>query len=70
MGRIKKGIQCSVKGCDRPAIRSISYVDFSNSKLSLEIESLGNRVYLCREHYKEYKKATKKLRKIDKWRWV
>ncbi len=69
MGKVKKGVQCSVKDCDKPAIRSVSYVDFSNAKLQLEVETIGNRVYLCRDHYKEYKKAIKKLRKMDRWRW-
>jgi len=27
------------------------------------------RAYLCREHYKEYKKKTKKDKKLEKWRY-
>jgi hypothetical protein len=27
-----------------------------------------NRAYLCKEHYKEYKKKSKKDKLLDKWR--
>jgi hypothetical protein len=27
------------------------------------------RAYLCKEHYKEYKKKTKKDKTLDKWRY-
>jgi hypothetical protein len=26
------------------------------------------RVYLCKDHYKEFKKETKKEKKLEKWR--
>jgi len=28
----------------------------------------ARRTYLCRDHYKEYKRETKKERKLEKWR--
>ena len=27
------------------------------------------RAYLCREHYKEYKKKTKKDKQLERWRY-
>jgi len=32
---------------------------------------VGNekRAYLCKEHYKEYKKKTKKDKQLEKWRY-
>jgi hypothetical protein len=27
------------------------------------------RAYLCKDHYKEYKKKTKKDKKLEKWRF-
>jgi hypothetical protein len=27
------------------------------------------RAYLCKEHYKEYKKKSKKDKQLDKWRF-
>jgi uncharacterized Zn finger protein (UPF0148 family) len=64
MGRIDKGAKCSV--CGKEAERSISAdkVKAAGMKVSSE-----KRAYLCKEHYKEYKKKTKKDKQIDKWRF-
>jgi hypothetical protein len=29
----------------------------------------GRRAYLCREHYREFKRMTKKDRTLEKWRY-
>jgi len=70
MGKVKKGMECSVKGCSEPAVRSVSYADYSAAGLGGSAEPTAGRVYLCEKHYKEYKKAAKKLRKLQKWRWM
>ncbi|MBC7131095.1 hypothetical protein H5T51_07765 [Candidatus Bathyarchaeota archaeon] len=65
MGRVSKGEKCSVIGCSNEAKRSLSS---DKVKLAgLKIDS-GRRAYLCESHYKEYKKKTKKDRKVEKWR--
>ncbi|MBC8224499.1 hypothetical protein H8E65_07925 [Candidatus Bathyarchaeota archaeon] len=64
MGRIKKGTTCSVNPCDGEAVRSVNGPKAKAAGLDVE----GNRVYLCKEHYKEYKKGSKKDRQIEKWR--
>jgi len=66
MGKIDKGQQCSVAGCSGAAIRSISAEKVGPSGLNI-----GNarRAYLCKTHYREYKKLTKKDRQLDKWRF-
>ncbi len=64
MGRIKKGMTCSVNPCDDEAIRSVNGPKAKAAGLDVE----GKRVYLCKEHYKEYKKGSKKERQIEKWR--
>jgi len=28
----------------------------------------GRRAYLCKEHYKEYKKGSRKERRMERWR--
>ena len=66
MGRIEKGQKCTVSGCSREAARSIS-VD--KVKAVLNVNSNEKRAYICKEHYKEYKKKTKKDKTIDKWRY-
>ena len=67
MGRIDKGVKCSVSGCSREAVRSISAQKAKSA--GLNVGSSEKRVYLCREHYKEFKKKTKKDKLIDKWRY-
>ncbi|HXQ93121.1 MAG TPA: hypothetical protein VN739_08955, partial [Nitrososphaerales archaeon] len=59
LGKIGKGVSCSVTGCKNPAERSISRDQMGGSGLSV---SGDRRVYLCHEHYKVWKKTTKKDR--------
>jgi tetrahydromethanopterin S-methyltransferase subunit H len=67
MGRIDKGVKCDVSGCAGVAERSISTDKAKHA--GLNVGSGEKRVYLCREHYKEFKKKTKKDKTIDKWRY-
>ena len=64
MGRIDKGAKCSV--CGMEAIRSISSDKVKAAGLKVGDDK---RAYLCKEHYKEYKKKTKKEKTLDKWRY-
>jgi hypothetical protein len=64
LGRIEKGAKCSV--CGKEAVRSISADKVKAAGLSVSTEK---RAYLCREHYKDYKKKTKKDKTLDKWRY-
>jgi len=65
MGRVAKGVRCNVAGCEAQAVRSLSAERVSAAGLKLEV---GRRAYLCRAHYKEYKRGTKKERELEKWR--
>ncbi len=67
MGRIDKGVQCGVHGCSREAARSISTDKVKSA--GLNVSSGEKRVYLCKEHYKELKKKTKKDKTLEKWRY-
>jgi thymidine kinase len=67
VGRIEKGVKCSVSGCGREAARSISANKVKAAGLS--VSSREKRAFICREHYKEYKKKTKKDKTLEKWRW-
>ena len=67
MGRIGKGVRCSVSGCSKEAVRSLSTSKAKSA--GLNVDSGKKRAYLCREHYKEFKKKTKKDKTIDKWRY-
>jgi len=66
VGRISKGVKCSVKGCNMDAVRSIDIGKVKQAGLDAEGDK---RAYLCREHYKEYKKGSKKTAQIEKWRY-
>lgn len=65
MGRISKGAKCSVAGCGKDAVRSVSIDDAKAAGLDVE----GRRAYLCREHYKAVKKWRRKEQRIKKWRY-
>jgi uncharacterized protein YlaI len=64
LGRIDKGAKCSI--CGMEAIRSISSDKVKAAGLKVGDDK---RAYLCKEHYKEYKKKTKKDKTLDKWRY-
>jgi hypothetical protein len=66
MGRIGKGVKCSVIGCDESAVRSLSTDEVAASGLKVEEQ---RHVYLCKSHYKEHKRAVKKNRMLEKWRY-
>jgi len=53
-----------VVNCSEDAVRSINGAKAKAAGLDVE----GRRAYLCKNHYKEYKKGSKKDRRIEKWR--
>ncbi len=70
MGRISRGEQCSVNGCNTKAEYSVSYEEarvLENNGYKLRV--VHGRVYLCRKHYKELKKLKKNESKVLKWRF-
>jgi hypothetical protein len=67
MGKISKGINCDVEGCEEKAEKSVSYSLASST--SLKFKSSSRRVYLCKNHYKQFKKETKDLRELERMRW-
>ncbi len=66
MGRIAKGEKCSVVGCGKEAERSIQLDKAKAAGLRVGGEK---RAYLCKEHYKDFKKKTKKDKTLEKWRY-
>jgi len=66
VGRIDKGVKCSVSGCGQEAVRSLSAEKVKTAGLKVGNEK---RAFLCKEHYKEFKKKTKKDKQIEKWRY-
>jgi hypothetical protein len=68
MGRIDKGVSCSVQGCDQTAQRSMSGSKASMA-LNMDLDSTSKRIYLCKAHYREWKKASKNERENERARW-
>jgi len=66
MGRIDKGVGCSVVGCSEKAVRSISAEEASQAKLNT---GEARRAYLCKKHYRELKKHLRHDKRLQKWRW-
>ncbi len=56
--------KCGISGCDEPGERSMPTKKVKDA-LGKKMESDGKRVQLCKNHYKEYKKATKEERKLE-----
>ncbi|NHV97710.1 MAG: hypothetical protein HA494_08020 [Thaumarchaeota archaeon] len=68
MGKVERGVKCSVDGCGAEAERSLSREKVSGA--GLKVVGDGRRVYLCTQHYKAWKKATKKGRELDRARFA
>jgi len=66
LGRVAKGVKCSVIGCNKEAVRSLSTEKVSTAGLKV---GEARRSYLCKDHYKEFKKETKKEKMLEKWRY-
>ncbi|MGQ9624352.1 MAG: hypothetical protein ACUVUF_03605 [Candidatus Bathycorpusculaceae bacterium] len=67
MGKIDKGVKCGIFNCKNDAVRSLSAEKVRSA--GLNIGSGERRAYLCKEHYKEYKKKMKKEKMLEKWRY-
>ncbi len=68
MGKVARGVKCSVIGCEKLAVRSLSNERVSNAGLKVDGAGRG-RAYLCKDHYKEFKKETKKEKMLEQWRY-
>lgn len=68
MGKVSKGINCSAANCSNEAERSISKINMKTGSLTLNSES--KRVYLCKSHYRDWKKSTKNDRNIERARFT
>jgi hypothetical protein len=58
---------CLVSGCGGEAVRHLSLSEAR--KVFPNLPAKGRKAPLCREHYKEWKKATKAARTLDRLAW-
>jgi len=66
MGRIEKGVACSVLGCTEKAVRSISVAKVESTGLKV---GDSRRAYLCEYHHREFKKRSRKDQRLERLRW-
>lgn len=66
--KIETQQQCDVSGCKELAERSIAAKRVEGAGLSLG-ETIGKSAHLCKHHYREYKKKTKKDRELEQLGW-
>jgi len=70
MGKIRKGVKCSIQGCEEKAVRSIPVAQFNQVRSQLKLKAnVQSRAYLCEKHYKAIRKELKRLRKIERKRF-
>ncbi len=58
---------CDVEGCHNESFKT---VPADLAKKVFTIDQKKTKVHLCKEHYKEYKKETKKEREVGRMDWV
>jgi hypothetical protein len=67
MVRYMAAKECDVVGCTAESFQTVP-ADLA-SKL-FQFKEKKSKVHLCRAHYKEYKKGTKKERELKRMDWV
>jgi len=58
---------CLVPGCGAAAVRHLSLTEAR--KVFSDLPEKGRRAPLCRDHYREWKKSTKKARQLERATW-
>ncbi len=59
---------CAVSGCKDEAARSVPKKKLE-ANTDFSIDGGHKRVRICKKHYKEFKKATKKDREFERMGW-
>ena len=67
MGIVSKGAKCNVEDCEKEGARSLNTTKVENA--GLRVSTTGKKSVLCKDHYKEWKKATKEDRETERARW-
>ena len=55
---------CLVPGCGAPSVRHLARAEAA--KAFPNLPEKGRRAPLCRDHYREWKKATRERRELDR----
>jgi hypothetical protein len=65
---VEKVQKCDIVGCKNDAERSIAGKKIAKADMELNSDPSKN-AHLCHEHYKEFKKKTKKDRTLERLGW-
>ena len=61
---------CEIKECNNDAVRSIATKNLRKSLPKIKVEDeKKRRTHICKDHYKEFKKATKEERELQRLGW-
>jgi len=63
------GDVCGVQDCGKEAQRSLSTKKVKDALPELKILGDPRRVHLCKDHYRQFRKKTKKERELDRASW-
>ncbi len=66
--RTDKEGECDVIGCSKPGLRSLAAKRFSSAVPDAQVPG-SRRVRVCKDHYKKYRKKTKRDRKLERLDW-
>ena len=68
--RAEEPQRCNVSGCKGMAERSVPAKKYQAAVAGVTFSGeVGRRVGVCKTHYKEYRKATKEERELDRLGW-
>ena len=67
MGDKKDKKTCDVVGCEEEAVKTVAR---KKAEKLFNLKGNANKVHLCKKHYKEFKKKTKKERELERVGWV
>jgi len=65
---VEKTRTCDIEGCKAEAERSVAGKKVEKAGMSLATDP-AKHAHLCRAHYREFKKKTKKDRTLDRLGW-
>lgn len=60
---------CAVSGCGQPAARSLPTKKIKEALPDLTLTGEPRRSHLCRDHYRQFRKKTKREREFERLGW-
>jgi hypothetical protein len=67
--RTAPGATCSVVNCENIGVRSISIKRLRAALKDLKLRVETKRVHICKEHYKQFKRSTRRERTMERLAW-